>query len=85
MAADVHAVAVVADGAGDAADFAGSFEDDGADAGAAEEFEGGGEAGGAGSNDDGSFLQRTGYRVWRLGCRGDGGLGGRVVASGDRG
>ena len=53
VAADVDAVALVLDGAGEAANHAGGFEDDGQDVGAAKEFECGGEAGRACADDDG--------------------------------
>ena len=52
MAADVHAVAFVADGAGDAADLLAGLENDGDDVGTPEEFQTGGQAGRAGADDD---------------------------------
>jgi hypothetical protein len=55
MAADIHAVAIVANGAGNAADALRSFENDGVDAGAALQFQSSGETGGTGTNNDSSF------------------------------
>ena len=62
MAADVHAIAVVADGARDAADALGRLEDDRTDIGAAEQFEGSGQAGWAGA-DNHSGLHAQGVNV----------------------
>jgi len=66
VAADIHAVALVADGAGDAADLIGGLEDDGEDVGATKEFEGGGEACRPSADDDGSPTHRplSEFRGW---------------------
>jgi hypothetical protein len=55
MAADVHAIAVVANGAGDAANALGGFQNNGVNVGAALQFKSGREAGGTGTNDDSGF------------------------------
>jgi hypothetical protein len=52
MAANVDAIALVPDGAGDAADTLGAFEDDGPDSRTAAELKRCGEAGRTGSDDD---------------------------------
>ena len=54
VAADVHAVALVTDGARDAADLLRGLQHDGRDVRVAKELQSGGEAGGTGTNDDGS-------------------------------
>jgi hypothetical protein len=55
MATDIHAIAVVADGAGDTADALRCFEYDGAHVGAAQQLKGSGEAGRTGSDNQGSL------------------------------
>jgi hypothetical protein len=55
MSADVHAVAIVADGAGDASKALGGFQNDGAHIGASQQLKRCGQAGRSGSNDDGGF------------------------------
>jgi len=53
---DVHAIALVANGAGDAADFVTGFEDNGANVGATQKFKRGGEASRTGPDDDSGLL-----------------------------
>ena len=52
MAADVHAVALVAHGARDAAHVVEALDDDGMDVGPGEQFVGGGQSRRAGADDD---------------------------------
>jgi hypothetical protein len=59
VAADVHTVALVANGAGDAADLVAGLEDDGDNIRTAEEFETGGETCGAGAYDDCELCHST--------------------------
>ena len=61
MAAEVDAIPLVVDGSRNASHVRTLFQNYGDDIGTAEQFVGGGQAGGAGPDDDGSFLheQRT--------------------------
>jgi hypothetical protein len=56
MAAEVDAIPLVVDGSRNASHVRALFQDYGDDIGTAEQFVGGGQAGGAGPDDDGSFL-----------------------------
>jgi hypothetical protein len=61
MTADVHAIAIVSNRAGDAADALGGLKDDRADAGAALQFQSRSKAGGTCTDDDGCFHASVGF------------------------
>ena len=56
MAAEVNAIPLVVDGSRNASHVRALFQDYGDDIGTAEQFVAGGQAGGTGADDDGSFL-----------------------------